>query len=998
LREHRLISLLALAILIAISCSYSALAAEISSDFLLAAENEYLGLYINHNTTEIAVHVKSGDTVWYSNPKDRETLENVGGSTIKQELSSQFSFAYSDGRYTLNNYVDSVQHEQYEIIPIADGVRIEYTVGKRYNTEHIVPPMIRQERFERIILDSIADAKDRQRVQDAYILVSLEKTEGSERIALPGLDMDRLFGDYRLVFHDPAFQNLEEEIRELNARIAALTASVVTDQTELNNLIRQRDNAQNRLVRDTQTMANHFLELIRDYRADVERVADLSFTDLSQLVETPTYVIRRIAGFLQRELQRIIDASDYTFEAARDDCWANNLDRPAYNTHVFFVPMEYLLDGPNLVVRVPVSEIVYPQPLSAQQRQQLIEEKSKLVDQLLDLNNQLNRHIKDTKDGLTTLVDRKYQALAAQIAEITREITEFEEAHQQVRPNLPILTFTLLPYFGAAYLDQEGYIFVPDGSGALIYLNNGKTTSSIYSQTIYGDDLSLGPREMPLIRTLNHLPVFGLKQGDQAFLAIIEEGEALARIQADVAGKLHSYNVVYPQFTLRPSVMSIVRRYQSRLYQGDIRVRYSFLDGQAANYVGMAHAYQDYLKEQFELKPLSRQEDIPFFLDLIGATIVNRPILGISRKVTVPLTTYQQAEQILTALESLGIEAVLLRYLGCLQDGLKHVYPKDIRLEKVLGTQAELEALAERLGTAGGRLYLGVDFVNVYPKTLYQGFRPARDAARLLDGLLAKNYRYNAATGQPDPDDYRFILSPRALGPLVDSFFTSLHARQIYGIAPLEMGLQVNSDFRSSPEQTVDRQQAVHILTEQLRKMTADYDTDLIIEGANAYALPYTNAIVQMPMDSTNYNIVDQTVPFYQIVLHGFVDYTGKPINLAGDDPLYRLKLLETGALPYYQWSYANSMEIKGTDSEYLYSLHYGDWLADAADFHAVANEVLSLVRVERIVDHQQVAGNVYKTVYENGAAIIVNYNQVPVEVDGLPVAALGFRLVWGNY
>ena len=180
--------------------------------------------------------------------------------------------------------------------------------------------------------------------------------------------------------------------------------------------------------------------------------------------------------------------------------------------------------------------------------------------------------------------------------------------------------------------------------------------------------------------------------------------------------------------------------------------------------------------------------------------------------------------------------------------------------------------------------------------------------------------------------------------------------------------------------------------------MTADYDTDLIIEGANAYALPYTNAIVQMPMDSTNYNIVDQTVPFYQIVLHGFVDYTGKPINLAGDDPLYRLKLLETGALPYYQWSYANSMEIKGTDSEYLYSLHYGDWLADAADFHAVANEVLSLVRVERIVDHQQVAGNVYKTVYENGAAIIVNYNQVPVEVDGLPVAALGFRLVWGNY
>ena len=110
------------------------------------------------------------------------------------------------------------------------------------------------------------------------------------------------------------------------------------DQAELAGLIRQRDNIYNRLARDTQTTANHMLELIRDRRADVEKVSDLTpFADLSQLVETPP-VLRRIAGFLQRELQRIIEASDYTFEDVRDDCLANNLDRPAYNTHVFSVP------------------------------------------------------------------------------------------------------------------------------------------------------------------------------------------------------------------------------------------------------------------------------------------------------------------------------------------------------------------------------------------------------------------------------------------------------------------------------------------------------------------------------------------------------------------------------------------------------------------------------------------------------------------------------------
>jgi hypothetical protein len=996
LQRHMFISLITLALILGVGGA-SARAVEIGPGFVLAVENEYLGLYIHRDTTEIAVHVKSGNTVWYSNPNGRETLEKIGSATIKQELNAQFAFTYSDGRYTLNNYADSVLHQQYEIIQIPNGVRIEYTVGKRYNSEHMVPPMVRQDRFERIILDSIADPKDRQRVEDAYILVSLERMDGTERIPLAGLDMDRLFGDYRLVFHDPAFQSLEAELADLNARIADLQEANGEDQAELAGLIRQRDNIYNRLARDTQTTANHMLELIRDRRADVEKVSDLTFADLSQLVETPTYVLRRIAGFLQRELQRIIEASDYTFEDVRDDCWANNLDRPAYNTHVFSVPLEYLLDGANLIARVPVSEIIYPQPLSAQERQQLIEEKTKLVDQLLELNNQLNRHIRDNKDGLVLLVDRRYQALTAQIEELTREIAEFEDAYQQARPNLPLLTFTLLPYFGAAYLDQEGYIFVPDGSGALIHLNNGKTTASIYSQPVYGDDLSLGPREMPIARTQNHLPVFGLKQGSQAFLAVIEEGEALARIQADIAGKLHSYNVVYPQFTLRPSVMSIVRRYQSRMYQGDIRVRYVFLEGEDADYVGMAHAYQDYLRREFGLQPLPKHEHIPFFLDMIGAINVNRPILGIAWEVTEPLTTYQQAGQILTALEASGIKTVSLRYLGCLEDGIKHVYPAEARLEKVLGKLSELESLAERLNASNGRLYLGVNFINVYPRTFYRGFRPTKDGARFLDGLLAKNYSYDAATGRYRPDDYRFILSPKVLEPLVDSFFASLKVDKISGVAPLEMGLQVNSDFRSAADQTVDRQQAVGIVGDVLRKMKETYEANLIVEGANAYALPYADAVVQMPMDSTNYNIVDETVPFYQIVLHGFVDYTGRPINLAGDDPVYKLKLVETGALPYYQWSFADSTAVKGTEYEHLYSLHYGDWLADAGSFYAAADAVLGPVRAERIVDHRQVAENVYMTVYENGAAILVNYNRAPVEIDGVRVEALGFRLVWGS-
>src|SRR5690606_16184774 len=52
----------------------------------------------------------------------------------------------------------------------------------------------------------------------------------------------------------------------------------------------------------------------------------------------------------------------------------------------------------------------------------------------------------------------------------------------------PLTNIKFLEFFGAAGLEDEGYIFVPDGSGALIYLNNGKTKSTTYVSRIYGDD------------------------------------------------------------------------------------------------------------------------------------------------------------------------------------------------------------------------------------------------------------------------------------------------------------------------------------------------------------------------------------------------------------------------------------------------------------------------------------------------------------------------------
>jgi hypothetical protein len=66
---------------------------------------------------------------------------------------------------------------------------------------------------------------------------------------------------------------------------------------------------------------------------------------------------------------------------------------------------------------------------------------------------------------------------------------------------MTVTRISLLPYFGAAGLAQEGYIFVPDGSGALVRLNNGKTNYDAYNKPVYGRDHSIFVHGLPSTRT-----------------------------------------------------------------------------------------------------------------------------------------------------------------------------------------------------------------------------------------------------------------------------------------------------------------------------------------------------------------------------------------------------------------------------------------------------------------------------------------------------------------
>ena len=97
-----------------------------------------------------------------------------------------------------------------------------------------------------------------------------------------------------------------------------------------------------------------------------------------------------------------------------------------------------------------------------------------------------------------------------------------------------INTIDFMKYFGAAYEGTDGYLVVPDGSGALINFDNGKNMSVLeYSKPFYGDDAAeMTTRAVQTSREEKvTLPVGGLVRGEMSY---VDDGALIGLYDANV--------------------------------------------------------------------------------------------------------------------------------------------------------------------------------------------------------------------------------------------------------------------------------------------------------------------------------------------------------------------------------------------------------------------------------------------------------------------------------
>lgn len=578
--------------------------------------------------------------------------------------------------------------------------------------------------------------------------------------------------------------------------------------------------------------------------------------------------------------------------------------------------------------------------------------------------------------------------LVSEIHEV--EIDSPEDIEDSTRSVVDLGLFTNL---GAAYLNEDGYFVIPDGSGAIINFNNGKQSMSEYSQKIYGKDLSVSQDMAPKKTEQAYLPILGIVRENDALLEIVTEGAAYATAKASVSRqKATGYNSAYFEFNLRTNDQyfmgavnaSALKSYeQNKIPEKTVSVRYYPIAKSGASYVDIAKRYQQYLLDE-KLMTKKNGTTSPLFVDLYGGTVKEQSVLGLPVKQQTAATTYEQAKQILEELAALGVDDIVVTYNDFNKAGITEKISGGADFASKLGGKSAFKALSDYCAATGIVLAPSVDLMEF--ERSGNGFSKTGASVIGVTKAYSTQGEYELAYGTPN--DLRpnwFILTPayfeKAYGQVISSF-----CAEGFGAASFGKGTSiVYSDFSQSTTKRTSRQQAVEYLKNCYDKVTQSGLT-FVASACNDYALKYVDFIRNIPMYSSGFDITDGDIPFYELVVHGYIPYTTKAKNASSDADKLLLLSLVTATPMHYEFMYENPNKFTDSKYETLFYTHYEGWLESAAEEFRLFKENLSNEANTPIVDFKYVSENVVECTFENGTKVTADIENYSLTINGKAV------------
>ena len=568
-----------------------------------------------------------------------------------------------------------------------------------------------------------------------------------------------------------------------------------------------------------------------------------------------------------------------------------------------------------------------------------------------------------------------------------------------------VTTISLLPYFGAGDMQDDGYLFVPDGSGALINFNNNKQTSLEYYAPVYGENPTLVKTNQTSVQQKATLPVFGAKVNDHAFFGVVVSGEQCSGIAAASSLIDSSYNHVYTRATLREYTLKYYKAnhwgkqdshsvdYSNDMTEGEnYAVRYFFLEGEDADYTGMSKLYKNYLKKNNQIKESELANKKYMVLDLIGAVSIEKYVVGIKMPVVTALTTYNEVCEIVKELKAQGVENLIINYIGALDGGLHNEVYNAVTPETVLGSKKEFKAMVNYLKSENVLLFLETNPVEIYNDG--NGLTGNGDSVKTFFDKYAFQYSYDLDRNTSIEASRWRLLRPRLASEVAVKFAESAKKWDVEQISMTRIGEYVYSDY-SVNNNNISRKQVLQLWKDTLAEL--DEKTQyLMLHGGNAYCAAYTDVITNVSDSFSDYDLQNQSVPFYHMVFQDDILLTADGLNTTVDYDYAFLKALENSTSLKFNLIYGDVSSLVGTEYNTMVSYSYEYWKTAVVEKYVELQKAAAQFAGKEIVRHEQLEEDVALTVYESGE-LVVNYGYDAYTYGGQEVAPRSYLVLTGG-
>jgi len=568
--------------------------------------------------------------------------------------------------------------------------------------------------------------------------------------------------------------------------------------------------------------------------------------------------------------------------------------------------------------------------------------------------------------------------------------------------NDKVTSIRLLEGFVGCENGKDGYILLPDGSGCIIPF--GVKGGLSRTLMLYGEDKAAVPESVSYERVAA-LPVFGMRQGETGFFAEIRQGAEVCSLTVRTQGGENPVNQVFPSFRIRefqvtdiggPMAIPLLNIYAANTLSVSPRVRYHFLAGEDATYTGMARFYRSLLMEEGVLSKLEG-DTAPLFLDFNCLVTYEDDFFGIPFDKKIPLSTLKAILTVCEELKKQGVDNISVRLRGIGNGGLNNRVNRNFNLDRKVGSLAELKHLANWLNTNGGKLSIDADFTYVYSDGILDGYSQTADTAKHIDKSLVVDNGYNLVTlTYSDKEGYRYLLSPFTYIINVNSYLRSF-SKALNG-APVSFGWgtagsSLGGDY--DRKRLYDRCMAADKIAGAAQS-AAEITGAMVTDIGNRYLLGFVDEIRNMALTDSSMNIPCIPVPFYPMVVHGCVAYSGRPLNFTSNPKKELLASVESGAGLYFSWITAGDESLlkAGIDDKY-YSLNWRDSVDKAVEQYKRLKDFYSAVSGQEITGHRRLTGEVSETTFSNGARAIVNYGKSAYKDGGILVEAEDFLLIY---